>query len=437
MNLIKKYSIKEISENNLISFILFIFPIFIFLIRSWATGLYLVVFLLAIIRIKYHFTNLKDLDISTKKIAILICLIFLSVLISNFANPYNDSIPIKTFRITVFEVEIKHFLFLFILLYLYYFPKSYIFFYRGIFFTGLMPVVWFCYSWYSYGINYLIFKPKVFIYSQVFFGRYAALLFFLLLITKPLAKITFKGSNVIFTFSLFILLISVAVSGSRSAWLTFIILALLFLIYFKKEYFLYIKNINTKLLLVFVVLFTAFIWNIKSYLFDRGYEVYEEIILFQDNKITASHVKYDRLLKIQAALKVMYYKPLLGFGTGGTTEAIELAISEGSASPLIRKDGAKENFLNDFLNILVSYGFIGVILKFGLIFYFLFWFFKNRKINNNISFSGIILIISILVFGITDSVITRSIYISIFYIFLAVLYNHLLHIKNKQLIKKE
>ena len=238
-------------------------------------------------------------------------------------------------------------------------------------------------------------------------------------------------------------------SSARIAWLSTIILTpvLLFLYrvslinLFKKYY----KSFIVGFLLVSIFIVSLIYIN-QQQIFNKINEIRQEIVIFQEGTIIKKYEhlidtgqteealklqRFKRLLSFKTGINLSTYKPWFGFGTGGIKTAVDIGITRGEAHMFIREDA----FIDDYFETIVSFGFVGFILKYSLVLYFLFWFFKNRKYNIHLSNAGIILIITHLIFGITDITLTRSAHISIYYIFLAVFYNDLLHRKNKYLNK--
>ena len=220
-------------------------------------------------------------------------------------------------------------------------------------------------------------------------------------------------------FSIFIFILamySVVLSGTRIAWVIFVVL------FFSAMLIWSIRGHLTKksllLILIALAVVTAFSMNNKS--FSHRIDVaFQEIKNYSVDSDSNGSVDL-RLSMWSGGLTAFKQQPIIGYGYHNTGLEASRHVSGPYAKGFIK---GQKMLHNDYVNSLVGFGILGLLALMALLFLPLTLFFKQLKADKECARSaiGVLFIIALSVFAITDSIYSHSVMRSFFVFFLGVL----------------
>ncbi len=220
-------------------------------------------------------------------------------------------------------------------------------------------------------------------------------------------------------FSIFIFILamySVVLSGTRIAWVIFVVL------FFSAMLIWSIRGHLTKksllLILIALAVVTAFSMNNKSFS-HRIDAAFQEIKDYSVDSDSSGSVDL-RLSMWSGGLTAFKQQPIIGYGYHNTGLAASRHVSGPYAKAFIK---GQKMLHNDYVNSLVGFGILGLLALMALLFLPLTLFFKQLKADKECARSaiGVLFIIALSVFAITDSIYSHSVMRSFFVFFLGVL----------------
>jgi len=172
------------------------------------------------------------------------------------------------------------------------------------------------------------------------------------------------------------------------------------------------------LILIALALVTTFSMNNKSFI-DRIDIAFQD---FKDYSVTseANHSISLRLSMWSSGLTAFKQKPIIGYGYQNTGLEASRHASGTYAKGFIKH---QKMLHNDYVNSLVGFGILGLLALMALLFLPLTLFFKRLKAEKEFARSaiGVLFIVALSVFAITDSIYSHSVMRSFFVFFLGVL----------------
>jgi O-antigen ligase len=220
-------------------------------------------------------------------------------------------------------------------------------------------------------------------------------------------------------FSIFIFILamySVVLSGTRIAWVIFVVL------FFSAMLIWSIRGHLTKksllLILIALAVVTAFSMNNKS--FSHRIDVaFQEIKNYSVDSDSNGSVDL-RLSMWSGGLTAFKQQPIIGYGYQNTGLEASRHVPGPYAKGFIK---GQKMLHNDYVNSLVGFGILGLLALMALLFLPLTLFFKQLKADKECARSaiGVLFIIALSVFAITDSIYSHSVMRSFFVFFLGVL----------------
>ena len=220
-------------------------------------------------------------------------------------------------------------------------------------------------------------------------------------------------------FSIFIFILamySVVLSGTRIAWVIFVVL------FFSAMLIWSIRGHLTKksllLILIALAVVTAFSMNNKSFI-DRIDVAFQEIKDYSVDSDSKGSVDL-RLSMWSGGLTAFKQQPIIGYGYHNTGLAASRHVSGPYAKGFIK---GQKMLHNDYVNSLVGFGILGLLALMALLFLPLTLFLKQLKADKECARSaiGVLFIIALSVFAITDSIYSHSVMRSFFVFFLGIL----------------
>jgi O-antigen ligase len=220
-------------------------------------------------------------------------------------------------------------------------------------------------------------------------------------------------------FSIFIFILamySVVLSGTRIAWVIFVVL------FFSAMLIWSIRGHLTKksllLILIALAVVTAFSMNNKSFShrIDVAFQEIKDYSVDSDSKGSVDL----RLSMWSGGLTAFKQQPIIGYGYHNTGLEASRHVSGPYAKAFIK---GQKMLHNDYVNSLVGFGILGLLALMALLFLPLTLFFKQLKADKECARSaiGVLFIIALSVFAITDSIYSHSVMRSFFVFFLGVL----------------
>ena len=265
-----------------------------------------------------------------------------------------------------------------------------------------------------YGIYYLgVGRAEVGADSPTIFGFIMVLFGFMTIIDVWTQS---KKEKLFSIFIFFLAMYSVVLSGTRIAWLIFVVL------FFNAMLIWSIRGHLTKkgllLILIALAVVTAFSMNNKSFI-DRIDVAFQEIKDYSVDSDSNGSVDL-RLSMWSGGFEAFKRQPIIGYGYHNTGLAASRHVSGPYAKEFIK---GQKMLHNDYVNSLVGFGILGLLVLMALLFLPLTLFFKQLKADKECARSaiGVLFIIALSVFAITDSIYSHSVMRSFFVFFLGVL----------------
>jgi O-antigen ligase len=217
-------------------------------------------------------------------------------------------------------------------------------------------------------------------------------------------------------FIFFLAMYSVLLSGTRIAFV--ITIALFFSVMFIWSIRGYLTKKRLLLIVTVLTVLTAFCMNNKSFN-DRIDIAFNEFKTFSVD--TDAHGSVDlRLSMWSGGFEAFKQQPIIGYGYQNTGLEASRHISGSYAKAFIK---GQKMLHNDYVNSLVGFGILGLLVLLALLFFPLTLFFKRLKADKDYTRNaiGILFIIALSVFAITDSIYSHNVMRSFVVFFLGVL----------------
>ncbi len=271
------------------------------------------------------------------------------------------------------------------------------------------------------GFSYAIYQSYYLGLDRAEAGADASTIFAFIMIIFAFFSIIdiWKQSNKARLFSVIIFLLalySVVLSGTRISWVMFIILipTILFIWYIQ-------KTITKKtILLIFLFLFTVLAFAVNNAkVNDRIATTINEVKLFDINEDNNTSVGL-RLKMWASGIEAFKHQPFIGYGYHNVGVAASQHVYGDFATDFI----ANSKMLhNDYINSLVGFGILGLFTFLALLFFPLIVFLKRLKQGSDFTKNamGVIFMVSLLVFSITDSIYSHNVMRSLVVFLLALL----------------
>ena len=217
-------------------------------------------------------------------------------------------------------------------------------------------------------------------------------------------------------FIFFLAMYSVVLSGTRIAWVIFVVL------FFSAMLIWSIRGHLTKkgLLLILIALAVVVAFSMNNHQFNNKIKTaITQIKISSVDKDTTGSVGL-RLLMWSGGFEAFKQQPIIGYGYQNTGLEASRHVSGPYAKAFIK---GQKMLHNDYVNSLVGFGILGLLALMALLFLPLTLFFKQLKTDKECARSaiGVLFIIALLVFAITDSIYSHSVMRSFFVFFLGVL----------------
>ena len=249
-------------------------------------------------------------------------------------------------------------------------------------------------------------SPTIFGFIMVFFGFIAIIDIW-----------TQSNKEKLFSIFIFFLAVySVLLSGTRIAFV--ITIALFFSVMFIWSIRGYLTQKRLLLIVTVLTVITAVSMNNKSFN-DRIDIAFNEFKTFSTDK--DAHGSVDlRLTMWSGGFEAFKQQPIIGYGYQNTGLVASRDVYGRNAKEFIK---GQKMLHNDYINSLVGFGILGLLVLLALLFFPLTLFFKRLKADKDYTQNaiGVLFIIALSVFAITDSIYSHNVMRSFVVFFLGVL----------------
>jgi len=392
----------DITE-RIVYLLIFLFPIAGMSVRHWITNIFNLLVLIALFTLRKP----REPLLKEEKYFLWICVAYFSMfIISSVANGWGE---IQT-RYLGTELRFLFVIPLYILVRRY--SDCSIWLLRGAIVGGF-----FLFGQAYYDIHITGTSLALGVYSKNIIGPFAVIISFwsLYFIWKNF-KVLNKPILILTLLSVSLALTTAGMSGSRGAYVGFIITGLACVMFFSKPRWMFASLAAISLI--------AFLFYQNSGIVKDGIDtaIIEAQQYFQAKNHTiddSSHTSTGvRLEMIRTGLLIVHDNPIFGIGPGNYNTSTKRYIKDGEASAAI---GQYSNPHNTFLEVATAKGLFGLLTLLLLIYYPTFIFIKDYKICKTTAVLGLIHIITLSAFSLTDhSVVLMNNYTSILLIGMAI-----------------
>ena len=407
---------KSTNIEKFVYLILFLLPIFSISIRHWISGWFSVLAILSLVLLARGFRG------ALKKEEKHLFLIFTAFLFSFFVSATLNSWTENSIR--RIGTEFKYLLFIPIYLLIRQYPSSLRFFISGVLVTGIVFGAQAIFDTFFTSAHRGQGK-----YGPITFGDFAVLVGYLsLLYAFFTSHPTWKRLLGILSFSL--AMFAAYLTGSRNAWLVLVILAVL-------SPFLHPSAIRTRYLfsayaiLAMAIYFTFF--AMENHISRRANLAIEQTYQYFNQYKSDDYYKQPltgsaniRLEQWRIAIQAFKGAPLFGYGGGNAGRIENRYIQQGLGHPDLYNPKADTNISgihSTYFETLLTEGIIGLFIVMLFYGYPLWVFIRLRKKAPYPSTLGIVLVLSYMLFGLTENPLTSDGFSSLYLTALAVIFS--------------
>lgn len=205
-------------------------------------------------------------------------------------------------------------------------------------------------------------------------------------------------------------------SGSRGAYLGFIVISL-FLFFF------YVKGVKRIAFGGAIIILTVGAYNTMDIVSNRVNALFNETPHAVVEGVELLDGVEARFEMWRASLLLIKENPVLGIGRGNYEFIIPGYIEKGYINKAIEYHGLGHPH-NAYLEVFVSKGIVGFVVFVGMLLYPLYLFIREKRSSSGLSMLGVVLIIGFSLFSLTDaSPFIKGNYSSIFLLFLTVFFS--------------
>jgi O-antigen ligase len=206
---------------------------------------------------------------------------------------------------------------------------------------------------------------------------------------------------------------AVILSSSRGAWFGMSLLLIIFLVhsFYRSRAVFY-----TLIAVVLISGATVFSHSsIRGQVFDRVLQAKSDVLSYKGEKDVVTSLS-QRILMWKLAIRIFLDHPIVGAGPRSFRQQHKLYAESGMMKPL---DGNYAHAHSDLLNIAAAQGALG-LAAFAYFFWGLFKRYYNvlktgNQINKDWAFMGLTLLIGLVLFGLTESMMDRS-FVVVFFV---------------------
>ncbi len=376
--------------------LIFLFPIAGMSIRSWISSIFVFLVLLGLFMLQKE----RDKLLKPEKIFLWICVAYFAMfLVSSLVNGWGVA---QTYYL---GTELRFIFIIPVYLLLRRYPDCSVWLLRGAVVGGFV-----LFTQAYYDVFVMDRGTALGVYSKNIIGPLAVLIAFWGLYYIWLNYHLLKRWSILFILlSVLAALVTAGLSGSRGGYVGFMVTALACVMFFSKP--------RWMLASLAVITMVAVLFYQNSIIVEKG--VNKAANEFQQYFQAEDHVADSssrtstgvRLEMLRTGLLVIRDNPILGIGPGNYNENIQTYIKQGKASPAIANYSHPHN---TFMEVASSKGLLGLVTVLLLFYYPAFIFIKGYKQCKPTAVLGLIHVVAISVFSLTDhSVVLMNNYVSI------------------------
>jgi O-antigen ligase len=399
----------RLTPDHLFYLLLFLFPTLGAFTRHWISILFWLISLSAMILLDRQ-RRAATLALHREEWFIIagMVLFFSASLLSAFSEPYNPN---------TLETEIRYLFFIPIYLLARRLPETRFWFSMGLITAAFCIFAYGMFEFFRYGAEVHGFKILG-AYTHNYYGGFAAITASIVLAARYSLPDRYQWAC--YTASLLALL-SAVLSGSRGAYVMVFGAALIWGMF----------RLKSRILIAFLALLSLMgiaVYNISdnvSYHVDRAVD--DVVFYFTDRELPevddGRRSISNRFVLWQLSIPMIQDHPWLGIGGKNFTHKIREYMNEAQRNDkLLRLDHAH----NAFIDVLISKGIVGSIALLLIFIYPMYLFFRDRRSAPNSALLGMMYLVPLFLFSLTEVPFINNKETSIFVLFLAVLLsNHL------------
>jgi len=255
-------------------------------------------------------------------------------------------------------------------------------------------------------------------YHHIMFGDTAMLNSAIMMVLLLTRKFTFS-IRLLIMISMFCSLYASVLSTARGAWVTAPVIIGILVWYAVKSAGIGVKKIGFVIVAVIIIISLSPAMDILS---KRYTEAISEIKLFYSGEGFETSVG-GRLALWDVAIDVWKENPVLGTGPGDYDDDL-VGHKDQGRYPTVAPHKTTHNI---YLQVLVSNGLVGILIFLPTLIVLPLYYIR-REVSDSMQFeklSALILIVSVAIFGLTESWILRAPFVAIFAVYFAVLFTSL------------
>jgi len=406
----------DITE-RIVYILIFLFPIAGMSVRHWITNIFNMLVLIALLTLRKP----REPLLKQEKYFLWICAAYFSMfVISSLANGWGE---IQT-RYLGTELRFLMVIPLYLLLRRYPYCSKWLL--RGAILGGF-----FLFGQAYYDV-YILEKSTAWgIYSKNIIGPFAVLIgFYSLYFVWKNFKDLNKPTLFIILLSITAALGSASLSGSRGAYVGFIITGLACVMFFSKPRWMFTSLAAISLIAFVFYQSLGIVKNGVDIAVNEAQQYFQAEDHVKDRSSNTS--TGIRLEMLRTGMLLVSDNPFLGIGPGNYNTSTKNYIKDGRASPVI---GEYSYTHNTFMEVATAKGLIGLITVVLLFYYPAAIFIKDYKICKATAVLGLIHIIALSAFSLTDhSIVLMNNYTSILLLGMVIFFSS--HIQNSNKIQK-
>jgi len=400
---------------RIVYLLIFLFPIAGMSVRHWITNIFNLLVLIGLFTLrKPHTTPIHK----EEKIFLWICATyFTTFLISAFTNDWGQA---QTYYL---GTELRFLLVIPLYLLVRRYPDCSIWFLRGAVVSGFILLGQAYFDVYIMG-----YSTARGIYSKNLMGPFAVLVTFwcIYYFWDNLKKFKLPSLFLII-FAIVAALFTVTLSGSRGSYVGLVVTAFFSIMFFSKPRWMAASVLIT---MMAVFLFYQNLNIIKKGV-DKAIVEVQQYINAEDhvNSVSSRSSAGIRLEMIRTGFLIIKDNPLTGIGPGNYNQAIKKYINEKKVYGAV---GFHTNPHNTFIEVATAKGIIGLLTVLLLFYYPVYIYIRDYKTYKSTAILGLIHIIAISTFSLTDhSIIVKNNYSSILLLGIAIFLSaHIQEYKN-------
>ena len=409
------YKLEKITSENILSLLLFLFPIFAVSVRHWVSSFFGLLVIFCLVLFFRRRVTSSDLENEEKWVLWAFVFYFAAFLLTSIANDWSE---VQT---RYLGVEIRYLFFFPLYLLIRQVPDAF----KWLLYGCVVGVaVSFIDAFYGH-INGS-FERYEGAYSVLFAGPVILMMSLFLI---PGLKITdSKWSKVILIGIVLLGIYVVYLSGARNAYFSVIALSVLYSLLVLKGYYKFLATIAVVGLSV-VAYYSSEVINSRVNIAYSEYQQYRSYANPAEAKTSLSSVG-TRLEMWRATPYFMKDNPLFGVGRGNYKFAVKEYINAKQVHPGI---GTHAQLHNIYSEVLISKGLVGLVAFIGISFVPLIVLLRDFRNRRGDAIFAILLILAYLTHSLSDAALfIKGNYTAFYIIFLATFFSYHMQVKIKQ-----